>query len=76
MPLPRAPGQRDMLSTGRLVWRKKRKDTRIREMAGKTRCIIRKQVGPGPLGELRETFQGIEGKRSEPYREHLCGIWS
>jgi hypothetical protein len=51
--------------------KKSAKIIEIREMVGETGLIIIEQVNPDPLRELRETFDGIEDKRFEPYVEHL-----
>jgi predicted transposase YbfD/YdcC len=51
--------------------KKSTKIIEIREMVGETGLIIIEQVDSGPLRELRETFDGIEDKRFEPYVEHL-----
>jgi hypothetical protein len=51
--------------------KKSAKIIEIREMMGETGLIIIKQVGSGPLRELREAFDVIEDRRFEPYVEHL-----
>jgi hypothetical protein len=51
--------------------KKSAKIIEIRKMMGKTGLVIIEQVEAEPSRELRECFDTLEGKRFEPYVEHL-----